>query len=155
MGANLDLATDIAARLHETWTDAWFHQGTREIIVEAVRVLSPGDLKSTTKVATAIIKANPFSELMHADDDSYLSLICEDIDQLLNEYARFCERQMVLEPVLAQRPRKRKAKALPTTPDQRRAIDAYFAKIAHHTAIVNRVFPPNVVDLVAYRAQHA
>lgn len=152
MGANLNLAKDIASRLYETWTDAWFHAGTTDLIVEAVRLLPPGTLKSTVAVAKAILKANPFSE--YADDDNMLALICDDIDPLLNEYARFCDRQMVLEPVMTQMPRKRPAKVLPSTPAQTRALEAYFAKIAHHTAMVNRTFPPNVIDLVQYRAQH-
>lgn len=155
MGANLNLACDIADRLHETWTDAWFHEGTRELIVDAVRRLSPAQLKSTVTVATAILKANPFSEYVGVSDDTGIhSLICDDIDGLLNEYARFCDRQLVLEPIMTKLPRKSPVKALPPTPAQKRAIDAYFSKIAHHTAMATRQFNGNVIDLVRYRAQH-
>lgn len=154
----LTLAQDIAARLHDVLTDDWFFSYSDEIVAGAVHALSPGQLKSTTTVAAAIMKAHPFTQWDKPGTENSRLLfrdICDAIDWILNDYAKFLGRQMELEPALCGRAKARQRKAMPTTPEQRKALENYVAVIARNKALAGRQFPPNVVDLVQYRALRA
>lgn len=154
----LTLAHDIAAKLHDVLTDDWFFSYSDEIVVGAVHALKPGQLKSTTTVAAAIIEAHPFTQWDSPGSENHRLLfrhICDAIDWILNDYAKFLGRQMVLEPVVSKRAKPRPAKVLQATAEQRRTMDEYVAAIARSKAIAGRYFPANVVDLVQYRALRA
>jgi hypothetical protein len=151
----LTLCQDIAAKLHDVLTDDWFFSYTDEIVVGAVHALSPGQLKSTTTVAHAIMKAHAFTQWDKPNTNGYRQLftdICDAIDWILNDYAKFLGRQMELEPVLTARSKARPRKVLPLTRQQTKAFENYIATIARNKALAGRQFPPNVVDLVQYRA---
>lgn len=154
----LTLCQDIAAKLHDVLSDDWFFSYTDEIVAAAVHALSPGQLKSTTTVAHAIMKAHPFTQWDKPGTENSRLLfrdICDAIDWILSDYAKFLARQMDLAPVLTGRAKVRRRDAIPATPEQRRALENYAAVIARNKALAGRQFPPNVVDLVQYRAMRA
>ena len=154
----LIVCQDIAVALHGILSDDWFFSYTDEIVTDAVHKLELGKLASATAVANAILKAHPFTQWDDADTNGYRSLfndLCDVIDPILNDYAKFCARQMVLEPILSARKRRAPRKTLAVSADQRKAMDQYLATIARVAALKSRVFPANVVDLVHYRAMRS
>lgn len=151
----LTLAQDIAAKLHDVLTDDWFFSYTDELVAGAVHALSPGQLKSTTTVATAIMKAHAFTQWDQPNTNGYRQLftdICDAIDWILSDYAKFLTRQLVLEPVISTRAKPRPRKVMPLTRQQEKVFENYLATIARNKALARRNFPANVVDLVQYRA---